>query len=347
MKDVAGRWIGWGYGDAGPIVATAKIKLRAKFSYAKNLDSSETFDQALQFVLSTYQTRKNMDGYTPPLRTDGVLDYATQLSLGLVSVAAPEKPILFTAQGTGVDMFTGYPADTARALLDMYQWQPIGNWPATAFPMQQSYDAGIAELIVQVRNWCPRVGKRKCALAGYSQGAIVTAMFFKRHVQPVGAEFHYLIEQDRIIGAVTWGNPCRERGVARGNDYAGWPTDDSGGIGDELMHDTPVWWLDFAHTANSPWGRDIYTATPFNATGTDMRAIWPIVKNVDFAKLFARLGAVLTNPTVELYAAAQAVLYAGMFFLSNPPTLAHINYDPQPAIDYLRSAANTTTAHAA
>ena len=78
-----------------------------------------------------------------------------------------------------------------------------------------------------------------------------------------------------------------------------------------------------------------------------MRAIWPIVKNVDFAKLFARLGAVLTNPTVELYAAAQAVLYAGMFFISNPPTLAHINYDPQPAIDYLRSAATTTTARAA
>ena len=80
------------------------------------------------------------------------------------------------------------------------------------------------------------------------------------------AEFHYLLEQNRILGAVTWGNPCRERGVANGNDYAGWPTDDSGGIGDDLVVDTPDWWLDFAHTAGSPWGRDIYTATPFSSS---------------------------------------------------------------------------------
>ena len=344
---VNGAWIGWGLGDSGPVVAAAKAKLRAKFSYAKNLDNTETFDADLQFVLSTYQTRKNMDGYAPPLRTDGVLDYATQLALGLIAVTAPEKPMLFTAQGTAVDMFTGYPADTARALLDVYQWQPLGNWPATAFPMQQSYNQGIAELIVQVRNWCPRGGTRKCAFAGYSQGAIVVALFFKHHVKPAGAEFHYLLEQNRILGAVTWGNPCRERGVANGNDYAGWPTDDSGGIGDDLLVDTPDWWLDFAHTAGSPWGRDIYTATPFNQTGADMRSIWPIVRNVDFALLFARLAAVFTNPTAELYAAVQAILWAGMFFIGNPPTLPHINYSIDPAIGYLRSVASKPTVRAA
>lgn len=343
---VDGKWIGWGIGDAGPIVAQAKAKLRAKFSYAKNLDNSETFDAALQFVLSTYQARKNMDGYQPVLRTDGVLDYASQLALGLVTVTAPEKPMLFTLHGTGVSMWDGYPADTARAMLDLYQWQPC-FYPAVAFPMQDSYMQGLNELCVQVRNWCPRNGTRKLALAGYSQGAIVTALFFKRYVQPSGAEFHYLLEQDRILGAVTWGNPCRERGVARGNDYAGWPTDDSGGIGDELMHDTPLWWLDFAHTANSSWGRDIYTATPFNKTGTDMRAIWPIVKNVDFALLFARLAAVLTNPTAELYAAVQALLYAGMFFIAATPTLPHINYSIDPAVKYLRDRATTKTARAA
>lgn len=347
MKDSAGHWIGWGLGDTGPIVAAAKAKLRAKFSYAKNLDTTETFDVALQFALGTYQLRKNMDGHSPALRTDGVLDYATQLALSLIVVTAPEKPMLFTAQGTGVDMFTGYPADTARAILDVYQWQPLGNWPATPFPMQDSYNQGINELCVQVRNWCPRTNSRKLALAGYSQGAIVVALFFKHYVQPIGAEFHYLLEQNRILGAVTWGNPCRERSVANGNDYAGWPIDDSGGIGDDLMANTPAWWMDFAHTANSPWGRDIYTATPFNQTGADMRSIWPIVKNVDFAALFARLAAVLTNPTAELYAAVQAILYAGMFFIGNPPTAAHVNYDPAPAIQYLRSVASKPTAKAA
>jgi len=339
---INGIWIGWGLGDIGPIVAKAKAKLRAKFSYAKSLDNSELFDAALQFALITYQTRKNMDGYAPPLRTDGVLDYSTQVALGLVVVSAPDKPMLFTAQGTGVDMFTGYPADVARAVLDVYQWQPLGSWPATAFPMEQSYKQGIEELRVQVRNWCPRNGSRKCAFIGYSQGAIVTSLFFKHEVQPIGSEFHYLLEQNRIITSVTFGNPCRQGGVANGNDFAGWPKDDSGGIGDDCMINTPAWWYDFAHTANSPWGRDVYTATPYGTVGADMRAIWPIVKNVDVTKLFIRLGTMLSNPAAELYAAVMAILYAGMFFIGNPPTGPHINYDAQPAIDVLRLAAKST-----
>ena len=346
MNGPDGKFIGLGLGDTSPVVPLVKAELRKRFSYGKLLDSTDYFGADLQFAVITYQTRKNMDGYTPPLRTDGVVDYRTKVALGIVTVAPVEKPMLFTLHGTGVSMWDGYPADTARAMLDLYQWQPC-FYPAVAFPMQDSYMQGLNELCVQVRNWCPRNSTRKLALAGYSQGAIVTALFFKRHVQPAGAEFHYLLEQNRIIGAATWGNPCRERGVANGNDYAGWPTDDSGGIGDDLLVDTPDWWLDFAHTANSPWGRDIYTATPFNQTGADMRSIWPIVKNVDFALLFARLAAVFTNPTAELYAAVQAILWAGMFFIGNPPTAPHINYDPAPAIGYLRSVASKPTVRAA
>jgi hypothetical protein len=37
-----------------------------------------------------------------------------------------------------------------------------------------------------------------------------------------------------------------------------------------------------------------------------------------------------------------AILYAGMFFIGNPPTGPHINYDAQPAIDVLRLAAKST-----
>lgn len=341
MNDAGGNYIGLGLGDTSPVVAQVKAKLRTKFSYGKALDTTEYFGADLQFAVITYQTRKNMDGYSPPLRTDGVVDYRTKVALGLLSVASPEKPMLFTAQGTGVDMFTGYPADAARAVLDLYQWQPLGNWPATAFPMEPSYKQGIEELRTQVRNWCPRNNSRKCAFIGYSQGAIVTSLFFKHEVQPVGSEFHYLLEQSRIISSVTFGNPYRQAGVANGNDYAGWPKDDSGGIGDDCMINTPTWWYDFAHTANGPWGRDVYTATPYGAVGADMRAIWPIVKNVDVTKLFIRLGAMLSNPAAEIYAAAIAILYAGMFFIGNPPTAAHINYDVQPAIDVLRSAAKS------
>lgn len=335
MKDANGTYVGLGLGDTSPVVAQVKAKLKAKFSYAKQLDNTEYFGPDLQFAVITYQTRKNMDGYSPPLRTDGVVDYRTKVALGLTT--APDKPMLFTAQGTGVDMFTGYPADVARAVLDKYQWQPLGNWPATPFPMEDSYDQGINELRTQVRNWCPRNSTRKCALLSYSQGAIVTSLFFKHEVQPVGSEFHYLLEQNRIIASATFGNPSREGGVAYGNDSAGWPKDDSGGIGDDCMINTPAWWFDYAHTANSPWGRDVYTATPYGEVGKDMRAIWPIVKNVNPTQLFIRLATMLTDPTAEIFAAVQAILYAGMFFGSG--TGPHVDYDIQPAIDYLRSVA--------
>ena len=66
-------WIGWQGGMTGPTVQAAKRKLRAKFGYAKDLDDTEYFDEILKAVLITYQTRKNVDGYQPPLRTDGVV----------------------------------------------------------------------------------------------------------------------------------------------------------------------------------------------------------------------------------------------------------------------------------
>lgn len=336
MKDASGKWIGLGLGDTDPKVALIKGKLRAKFSYAKTLDTTNYFGADLEFALKTYQTRKNMDGYQPPLRTDGIADYGTQVALGVVTAPTRDKPMLFTLHGTGVSMWDGYPADIARAMLDLYQWQPC-FYPATAFPMEPSYRAGLEELRTQVRNWCPRNSARKMALIGYSQGAIVTSLFFKRDVQPTNGEFHYLLEHGRIIGSVTFGNPCRERGVANGNDAAGWPQDDSGGIGDDCMVNTPGWWLDYAHTANSPWGRDVYTATPYGEVGADMRSIWPLIKNVQIGPLFIRLAAMAENPLAGLYNAAIALLYAGMFFIGNPPTGPHINYDPQPAIDYLRS----------
>jgi hypothetical protein len=97
-------WIGWQVGMSSPTVQAAKRKLRGKFSYAKQLDDTEYFGTDLQAVLSTYQSRKNPDlvaAGKPPLRIDGVLDYATQDALGMISHAppAPRYPI----QGVGGD----------------------------------------------------------------------------------------------------------------------------------------------------------------------------------------------------------------------------------------------------
>ncbi|WP_132855842.1 cutinase family protein, partial [Mycobacteroides abscessus] len=163
------------------------------------------------------------------------------------------KPWLFTVAGTGAGWDAGYPADLARAVLDLFRWQGIG-YPAAAFPMGQSVDAGIAELLRQMKLRLDRFPAAKFVLVGYSQGAIVTS----------------------IIGAVTYGNPCREVGVANGNRAAGWPVPAGRGIGDDRLVGTPAWWYDYAHGANSVWGRDIYTDTPDDKTGEMMTAVYRV-----------------------------------------------------------------------
>lgn len=335
MNDSGGKWIGWGVGDSSPKVAAAKQLLKAKFSYAKALDGGESFGEDLRFVLSTYQVRKNMDGYAPSLRTDGVLDYATQVALGVVVRKPVEKPVLFTVAGTYADMWSGYPADVARQVLDLYDWQPIGNYPAEAFPMQPSIDKGVAELRLQIRQYGDRFPGRKMALAGYSQGAIVTSLVWKHDIAPVGGALHDL--KDRFVGSVTWGNPAREFGVANGNAAAGWAVPDGRGITLDRLEDTPLWWFDYAHGANSPWGRDIYTDVPLGAVGDTMSSVWPVVASLQLKYLVKRL--VDMKASADWSSAFMAVLYAGMFFVSRTPTEPHINYSIEPAVAFLRSKA--------
>lgn len=337
-------WEGWRVGMSGPTVATAKSILRVKFSsYAGHLDTSQYFSEDLQRALAEYQTRKNASNHLG-LRTDGVLDWATQLALGVIApnppTPTPTKGVILTCQGTGADMWTGYPADTARAVADVFTWQPIGNWPASPFPMRPSYRRGIEELVVQ----CRRHAGRPKVLAGYSQGAIVTSRVWRDEISKPGGRLYDLRRE--FVGAVTWGNPDREQGKANGNLVAGWPVPEGPGITGDNLRDTPDWWLDFAHGANSQWGRDMYTdASTKELVLLDQQAIWRLIESVDLIgrnSLLERIVNLLERPVIESVAMFQAIYDAGAFFLSKPfATYAHCSYEVQPAVDWLRQLART------
>lgn len=328
-------WIGWQPGMAGLPIKRAKAELFRKFSYAKNLDTSEFFDLELERVLIQYQKAKNGTGYKPELRTDGVLDYATQVALGTI---APSKPktfgTLFTVAGTGADMWTGYPADVGRFCEDVWFFQPVA-YPAQPFPMGNSVQAGRAELKRLIRE---RPGK--IALAGYSQGAIVTSLTYLLDIRDPRGELHDRLSD--VVASVTWGNPCRQKGKANGNLRAGIPLPEGRGIADTLMTDTPDWWLDFAHGANSAPGRDIYTDTPDDDTGENMTAIFRVVQDVSgFVgpnSLVEQIGEMFTNPGTEIPALFQAVYFGGAFITTQPfATYPHCCYDVKPAVSFLRS----------
>ncbi|AER47585.1 hypothetical protein DS6A_31 [Mycobacterium phage DS6A] len=334
-------WIGWQQGMAGEPVAAAKRELRRKFSYAKHLDDSDVFDLELLAVLIEYQQKKNATGYTPRLREDGVLDWATQVAIGTVQTGPPPKAgTLFTVQGTGVDMWTGPPADTARAVEGDWEWQPIGNYPASPFPMWASIWQGIEELRFQIRRHATEKPGKAIALAGFSQGAVVVSWVYKWDIALPGGMLHDLLPQ--VAAGVTWGNPMAEKGKFHGNRFAGWPVPAGMGINRDRLENTPALWLDFGHGRNSPWGQDIYCDRPDNLAGQDMELICDLVMAQDlwrFVTDFAvKAGNVMASPETELPAILDAVTQAGMFFIVNR-TAPHLTYDVGPAIDYLRQVA--------
>lgn len=326
---------------SGPTVAAAKVILKRRYnSYAGVLDTGPDFTPQLQMVLAEYQGRRNVQGgWKPVLRQDGVLDYNTQDSLGMIPHTAPaKKVVLFTVQGAGVDMYTGYQADTARALADIAEWQPIGNYPAAAFPMQDSVNQGIAELRLQIRRWAQLHPGIKMILIGYSEGSLVTGSVWKNDIVNPNGILHDLYLAGFFIAGVTWGFPMREQGKANGNVYAGQPIPDGQGIVDDRMTNTPDFWYDFAHGANGPQGRDIYTDEGTGDTGLIESAIWHIVASVDFFSQGAIVPLLITElqkPLAVILPAFEAIIQAGMFFIVNGLT-PHTNYDIQPAINLLR-----------
>jgi hypothetical protein len=330
---------------SGPVIANVKRELRRRFSYGAGLDDSEAWTDELTVALTTYQERvaaEVRDGKRsgPAPRTDGRIDWATQVQLGLIEQAPPGKVgTLFTVQGTGVDMWTGPPADLARAVEADWEWQPIGNYPASPFPMWASIWQGITELRFQLRRHADLNPTGRIALAGFSQGAIVTSWVYKWDIALPGGILHDLLP--RIAAGVTWGNPMAEQGKFHGNRYAGIPIPEGRGINRDRLENTPGWWLDFGHGRNSPQGQDIYCDTPLDPSGDMMTVICDIVMQQEqgrgFMGLVDQAGKLLADPEGRVPYLIDAVMQAGMFFIGG--TGPHLSYDIRPAIDYLRGVA--------
>lgn len=335
-------WVGWQVGMSSPTVAAAKKILKVKFQYAKGLDDSPEFTPLLCAVLIEYQKRKG------GLRTDGTLDYATQKALGMLGPPPAPRPVatLFTVNGTGVpDPFgPGFPADLGRTMdrisPGLFYWQPIG-YPAAVYPMRPSVEAGAEELVTQIDRHPGRI-----VLSGYSQGALVTNAVWRDEILAEGGRLHHRL--DEVIAIITYGDPQRCPGIARGNTYARQPVPKklnghvTGGIaGPDCLtpEQTPEFFLSFANNG------DLYSSAPVGdepwntqtEVGYNQTMIYEAVmefNGTDFMKLVAEITSVVTMPTVNVIPLVQAI-WGGLTFFGKGTRAPHWTYDIAPAVRYL------------
>lgn len=283
--------------------AFQKLMLLRYPSYARATDGTplkvdQYFGYDDQAVAKEWQSRSGFPA-------DGVL---TDKQLQLIGVL----PTLVSIHGTGqADPFgIGYPADIARRMLDLYYWQPLGNYPATAVPMNHSCDQGEAELARFYND--PYIIPGDSAHVDYSQGSVIGGRIrnrirageFPRHT-------------GRVIGNASFGNPKRPAGSYAGNV-------DPGGHGIDPSLETAV----EPGTLNLAQKHDLYTTCPDGKVGEAEHSIFLMV----FEKFFGpdsiteELWDLLTKPTEEIPGIIGAIINGGMFVFQNPPTKPHVTY---------------------
>ncbi len=327
---LAGQWVGWGLADNNPRVSEIRRFMTTKFRWARDwqppIGDSPLFDKNLTAATIEMQRR-----YGIP--QTGTWNYQTQVKSGFHQVKPVDtRPVLFTVCGTGVPWWVGPDADTARAVEDRYKWAPVG-YGARPFPMEPSVAEGLAELVRLIELWRPEIEKTRkaAALIGFSQGAIIVAECWEDLIKPPGARLSWF--KPYVKKMIFFGNPMREAGNAHYCPNGTLPDPRSHGIADRLMVQTPDFVRNFAHKG------DLYTDCS-GQSGENKTAIYKIIMGARMFdgpdSLLAQFMELGTSPMVEGIAMMQAVLDAGMFFAAG--TGPHVNYSPQPAIDYLRAA---------
>jgi hypothetical protein len=342
VATIGGKWVGLGLGDADLEVGRIRDFMKRKFrSYAGNLPDTRTldgvplFDAAMTEATLTMQRAYVRGGTLKPELANGFIGASTKVAMGYLATTPVDiRPMLFTLCGTGVPWWVGPDADTARSVENLYRWQPCA-YPAQPFPMGPTIAAGKAELVNQMNIWRPQIERNGFALAGYSQGAVITTEVWEQEIKHGSLQWAL----PHFKKAVTWGNPSRELGkvypdFALGQAVA--PSNTSGvAYPADRMQDTPVQWRDYAHKG------DLYAADEQGPSGEDKTAIWRIVRGEKFFvgpdTLLEQFLQIAQQPLIGAIGAFKAMMDAGMFFAKG--LTPHTSYVIAPAVDFLRAAA--------
>lgn len=322
--------VGSNDGNTNGLVSRWQKTMLARFAaYAKAYDGGPLRVDGY-FGYDDAEVQREYERRTRQL-SDGVVSDDDLRALGLSAAPAPAADRwLFTVHGTGQPdpLGPGLPADTARQVLDKYRWQPIGNYPASVFPMWPSIQAGRKELNHQID-----IKPGEINLAGYSQGAAVVGQVLKHDIMSPKGNLHHRLRDVRRV--VLWGNPMRQKGIAHDDHWIHRvASPDSYGILDdrlEGLESASFEVRDYAHD------EDMYAAIRDGDKDEYKVAVAKIVMRADDFwygpnSVVSQLKELGQRPIEEGIALAMACIDAIRFFTNT----AH-GYNIGPAIDFLRS----------
>lgn len=280
------------------------------------------------------------------------MSYAwSSLERDYAGLARGERITLITVNGTAVGWEDGPPADLARALGDeQFNWMPAA-YPGATFPMLPSRREGEAEVARRIHT-----NPGKLILAGYSQGALVVNQCLRTLRDPASDLHHRLPD---LVNVITFGDPMRTPGIARGNELAGRPLPTeldgqvTGGIaGAECLtaEETGDIVISFANDGGlyecAPVGADPWHNMP--EVGHIENVIYQVIQEVTVADVWEVVKIVAETiffPWAILVPLVQAIWNAGLFFaqgMSAPHY--HYEYAIDPAAQFLRQKAATLLA---
>lgn len=322
-------WRGWEIGMTGDPVAKIQATLIHKYQWVRTkyaLRVTGVYDTTTAAAVMEFQQRVGL----PPT---GIANWATQSRLGVLEVPSIKRITIFTVSGTVADMWTGYPADVARAMdTSVYYWQPV-NYPAATFPMGPSARAGETELVRLLKLMKPG---DPFVLVGYSQGAMVTSRVFRRIMSGDLQQY-----QSGLLAGVTFGNPLRQAH----HTFPGGADPGGHGLDATCLTNTPDFWHDYAAPG------DIYTCasgTDNEQANDDMTSVYKLVQADDVGSFFGKN--TLVEQIAELGADPTTVMplfkaiTSGIGFISGqPPTAPHVEYhirQVSPGVTYFDHAIN-------
>ncbi|QGJ90077.1 endolysin [Mycobacterium phage Indlulamithi] len=240
------------------------------------------------------------------------------------------KRQIYNMAGTSANWDTPTdPTNVVASAADPRYYDRQGIWyPAKAVPMGPSVDQGTAEHLRLLRLKPPR---KRWVGVYYSQSGIVA---YEVYEAIKGSDLDETLDAMLIFGP-----PCRAKGVARGNEYAGWemPHPNSRGIADRHFPADEKRVYDFVRRG------DMYAEVDDSDAGEDMTMVFNVVQDpkalvAGTDSALEQVTEIFTSPLKEIPSAAKAI-WNGLTFLTakNPqgqvvPTYPHISYDPQPAI---------------